>query len=205
MKILTLLFFISGCCQLKYDSKDFLFNEKELSFFKAYKAGDTIYFENQFGNIDTIEIIDITPTNAEPRTACSDGIFINPKPTNSKEITIKHLPIDKWQGVNEQHYNNGKVKKSDNYQTFFSTTKFLVEKEVVTEISFKDFHSSLSLNSIFNDTLTLNNKKWTGYFIAANSYPERVNESWKISKAYWTINEGLIGYETKGGQIWTKK
>lgn len=205
MKMLTLLFFIAGCCQLKYEKKDFLLNENELSFFNAYKAGDTIYFENQFGNIDTIEIIEITPTNTEPKSACSNGIFMQPKPTNSKEISIKHLPIDKWQGTIEPHNNNGEIKKTIKHQTFFSITKFLLEKEVITEISFKDFHSSLSLNLFSKDTLTLNNKKWTNYFIAIHSYPEKVNKSWNICKAYWTINEGLIGYETKGGQIWTKK
>jgi len=204
-KILTLLFFMSGCCQFKYDDKDFLFNEYELSFFDAYKVGDTIYFENQFGDIDTIEIIEITPTNTDPKSACGKGLFMNPRPANSKSITIKHLPIDRWHGTTEEHFSDGSVKKSINYQTLFSTAKFPLEKEVGSGITFKDFHSSLSLNSMLKDTLALNDKKWTNYFIAEHSYPERVTDSLNISKAYWTVDEGLIGYETKGGQIWTKK
>jgi hypothetical protein len=130
---------------------------------------------------------------------------MNPRPSNSKSITIKHLPIDKWHGTTEQHFIDGEVKKSINYQTLFSTTKFPLEKEVSYGITFKDFHSSLSINSMLKDTLVLNDKQWTNYFIAEHSYPERVADSLDISKAYWTVDEGLIGYETKGGQIWTKK
>jgi hypothetical protein len=66
---LTFVLLLTACCQFEYDDKDFLFDEYELSFFDAYNVGDTIYFENQFGNIDTIQIIEISPTNTDPKSA----------------------------------------------------------------------------------------------------------------------------------------
>lgn len=205
LSILTFCAFLASCCQFEYDDKDFLFNKHELSFFNAYSAGDTIYFENQYGDIDTIEIVEITPTNTDPKSACGKGLFMNPRPANSKDIKIKHLPIDKWHGTTEQHFNDGKEKESIDYQTLFSMTKFPLEKEVDNYITFKDFHSSLALDSIRNDTLILNNKKWSAYFVAEHSYPERVTDSLNIFKMYWTVEDGLIAYENKAGLLWTKK
>ncbi|PTB96965.1 hypothetical protein C9994_04925 [Marivirga lumbricoides] len=202
---MTFCAFLASCCQHEYEDKEFLFNNYELSFFSAYSFGDTIYFENQFGDIDTIEIVEITPTNTDPKSACGKGLLMNPRPTNSKAIKIKHLPIDKWHGTTEQHFNDGEIKKSINYQTFLSMTKFPLEKEVGNQITFKDFHSDLALDSVRNDTLTLNHKKWSAYFVAEHAYPERVRDSLSILKVFWTVEDGLIAYETKAGLLWTKK
>ncbi|MCK6650661.1 MAG: hypothetical protein L6Q66_13465, partial [Bacteroidia bacterium] len=139
---------LTGCCQFKFDDNDFLLNENELSFFDAYKTGETIYFEDKWGDRDTIRIVSISPTNTDPSSVCGKGLFMNPRPENTKSIHIEHLPIDKWAGKTEEHFSNGEVKISVNYQNLFSITKFPVEKEVENQVAFKNFRSSLKINAI---------------------------------------------------------
>ncbi len=192
--ILTLL--ISGCCS--YDKEDFEFNTNDLKHFSSFKLGDTIYYESTNHNIDTILILNY---DSEQHKNC--GGFLGPRPINGKWIRIKHLPTDKWYGKTQEE---GKPTRID-YQSLFWITKYPLAKKTEYSISFKDFCSRYDtiIGDFHTDTIVLNGKQMTNYYIVNHAYPERVTDSTNIERVYWTDKDGLTAYMNKGGEIWIKK
>lgn len=116
--ILTIL--ISGCCS--YDKKDLDFNDKELAHFTDYKIRDTIYFQSNLGDIDTITIVGFGTV----RNQNCGGIAR--RPVNGKWVQIKHLPVDNWFGTSRDMTTDGKIDTV--YQELFWISKHPTEKEV---------------------------------------------------------------------------
>ena len=86
--ILTLITIISGCCS--YDKKDFDFNTNDLKPISSFRQGDTIYYESNTGDIDTILIYKIDSIQNKD---C--GRFMAKPAENHLFIAIKHLPNEK--------------------------------------------------------------------------------------------------------------
>jgi hypothetical protein len=194
--ILTIL--ASSCCS--YDKNDFEFNNEELEHFSDYKIGDTINFESNLGDIDTITIVDF---KTERNDNCSG--FMAPMPLNGKWVQIKHLPIDKWHGTSQDMATGGKIEVV--YQELFWITKFPTEKKTEYSISFRDFYSKSDtiIGEHHTDTITLNDLKISNYYIVRHGYPERVIEPKNIETLFWTDKFGLTAYKSKDGETWTKK
>ena len=192
--ILTIIL-ICGCCRFHYDDNDFEFNNSELKHFGPYKKGDTIYFESNKNDIDTIQIMGFD-TQRNKNYGCG---LMNPKPINCKWVLIKHLPNDNWHGINNQ--------TTIVYQGLLWVLKFPTDKKTKYFINFKDFHSleDTIIGEYHKDSITLNNFKFCNYYLVKHGYPERVKETKNIELIYWTDKEGLIAYKNKGGEIWTKK
>lgn len=68
--LIYLTVFLNSCCS--YDDKDFDFKESELRHFSSYKIGDTIYFESDKNDVDTITI---TGFDTESNRACGAMSF----------------------------------------------------------------------------------------------------------------------------------
>ena len=194
--ILTLL--ITGCCS--YDKKDFEFNENELTYFSDYRIGDTIYFQSNLGNVDTITIVGFLTERNE-----NCGWFMAPRPINSKGVQIKHLPIDKWHGISQNMITGGKIEIE--YQVLFWISKHPTEKEVKYSISFKDFHLNYDtiVGEFHSDTIKINNLKFANYYVVKHGYPDRITEPKNVEIVYWTDKLGLTAYRNKDGETWTKK
>lgn len=92
--LVLLIFVISACCSI--DKRDFEFNETELGHFSDYKDGDTIYFQSNLGDMDTITIAGF---DSERYEKC--GGFLSRRPLNGRWVIIKHLPVDKWHGTSQ--------------------------------------------------------------------------------------------------------
>jgi len=196
--ILLTAFFLSSCCSI--DKKDIEFNDNELKHFSNYKNGDTIYFESNLGDIDTIEIIGF---KNEKFDKC--GGFMQRRPSNTRWITIKHLPMDKWHGTSQDMTKGGIIEID--YQGLFWITKDPIEKTTKYSIDFQNFHSTEDtvIGQLYLDTLKLNNIVLTNYYIVKHGYPDRVTKSDDIEVLYWTDRYGLVAYKNKSGQIWTLK
>ena len=190
--------FISGCCS--YDKKDFDFNDEELRHFSNYKVGDTIYFQSNLGDMDTMTIVGF---GTERNENC--GGFMARPPVNGRWVQIKHLPIDRWFGTSQDMTTGGKIDTV--YQELFWISKHPTEKEVDFSISFKDFHSNFDtiIGAFHMDTIKLNDLKVSNYYIVKPGYPERITEPKNIETIYWTDKFGLTAYKSKDGEIWTKR
>jgi hypothetical protein len=191
--ILIVLF--SSCCS--YDQKDFDFTSEELAVASSLHLGDTIYYESNLHNIDTILIID---TLSEQIKGC--GMFIQPRPTNNLSFLIKHLPVDNWYGTSTT---NSETKID--YQSLLTITKSPKPKQIEFSFSFKGFYSSLDsiIGELQTDTVEFNNRKFWDYYLIKHSYPERIKNASDVTEIYWTKKEGLVAYRNKGGEVWARK
>lgn len=197
LNLFTISLILTSCCS--FDKNDIEFSDTELGHFSDYKKGDTIYFEGNFGDIDTMEIIGF---ENEKHDNCFG--LIAPKPGNSQWIGIKHLPNDVWKGTRHDLSNTGQ--NEIDYQGLLWITKDPLEKTTEYRINFKDFRSveDSTIGQYYSELLTLNNIDLTNYYKVKHGYPERVSDSIDIEVVYWTDKEGLIAYQNKGGQVWTK-
>jgi len=196
--IAILTFLISSCCY--YDKNDFDFNSDELRHFSNYKIGDTIYFQSNLGDMDTITVVDFKTEQNK-----NYGGFMAPKPSNGEWVQIKHLPIDNWHGTSQDMTKDGKIEIV--YQALFWLSKYPADKKTEYSITFKDFYSSSysNIGEFHKDTLLLNDLKINNYYIVQHNYPERIKESENIETVYWTDQYGLTGYKNKNGETWTRK
>ena len=187
----------SGCCT--YDRNKFEFSINEQTFFDKYKIGDTIYFQSNLGDVDTIAIIGI---DSEKYENCSG---FSHKPINSKWIMIKHLPVDKWNGTLLEETNGFEARI--NFQWLLAISKYPTDKKTEYQINFKDFHSKPdTVIGIFDkDTLILNDLKLFNYFKVNREKSDKTGKPEDIETVYWTGEYGLTAYESKNGEIWTNK
>ena len=195
---IILTIFASGCCS--FDKKDMEFNDKELAHFSDYKIGDTIYFQSNLGDIDTIMIVGF---GTERNENC--GGFMAPRPVNGKWVQIKHLPVDKWIGTSQDMTIGGKIDTV--YQELLWISKHPTEKEVDYHITFKDFHSKFDtiIGEFHTDTVKLNDLNLSNYYLVKHAYPERITEPKNIESIFWTDKLGITAYRTKDGETWTKQ
>jgi hypothetical protein len=158
LTILLLTIIISGC--ISYNKIDFEFTGRELRHLSNYHNGDTIYFQSNLGDVDTIQIHEIVSERIE-----THGGFIAQKPSNAKWIEIKHLPIDNWHGTSQDMTTGGKVKIV--YQSLFSIHKYPTDKKTEYCISFRNFVSGFDtiIGEIHQDTLILNDLKISNYLV----------------------------------------
>ena len=192
---LFIMLIISGCCS--YDKNDFEFTNAEVKHVSSYKIGDTIYFQSNLNDTDTITIIDL---KTERNENC--GRIMAPKPINGKWLQIKHLPIDKWHGTAQT---GDKIETV--YQELFWITKSPTDKKTEYFITYKDFYSrpDTVIGVYHSGTITLNDLKVSNYYIVEHGWPERAVESKSIRIVYWTDQYGLTAYKSKDGEIWTRK
>lgn len=194
--IILAFILLSGCCT--YDEKDFEFDETELKLVSVYKTNDTIYFENQRSDLDTILIVAI---DKDQKKEC--GNLMARPAENYEAIIIKHLPKDNWHGTEIE---DGKV-NNILYQSLFSICKYPQNKMKYFSISFKNFYwgSKNMIDQLQSDTITLNEMKFTNYYVLQNEFPKNDINPNLVETVYWTNDHGLIAYKNKGGDLYTVK
>lgn len=189
---------MTGCCS--FDEKDLEFNKQELKHFADYEKEDTIFFESNSGDIDTIKIMGY---ENEKFDKC--GGLISRQPSNTRWATIKHLPKDKWHGTSQDMTKGAEIEID--YQGLLWISKYPIGKTIQYNIDFKDFHSITDsvIGQFHTEPLELNNLTLTNYYKVQHGYPERITDSTDIEVVYWTDQDGLVAYRIKGGEIWTMK
>ena len=190
---------LSSCCST--DNKEFDFDHNEPRHLSSYKKGDTLFFENSEKDTDIITILSVDSVKGKK---CFELISLRPM-GKSCWVTIKFLPIDKWHGVTI----NGNTKDtiSVDYKNLIEITKDPIENKTFFQFYFKNFHtaSQTVLGRLNTDTLILNEKKITNYYIINHGYPDRIKDSTDIETLIWTDKCGLTAYKNKAGHWWTKK
>lgn len=186
--------FISSCCSWSYNESDFEFSQNELVHFADYKIGDTLYFENNFRDIDTIAIVSIV----DERQVGQKCAFSIP-PRHNRRVLITHLPIDFW--IAKKHY-DGAGKDTVVYQTLFYIQKLPLENITNYGVSFKEFYYSDSTLGEIHKEISVSNKIIYNCYKLKHHYPERVINPTDISTVYWTDKYGLTAYTQKNGVTW---
>lgn len=187
---------VTGCCSWNYNKKDLEFTQKELNHLGPYKIGDTIYFESNLGDIDTITVLGISEEREE-----GSRCFISKPPYHNKGITIKHLPVDKWAGTNQVKGGERQI----TYQSLISISKSPIDsarKTASYSINFKNFSTLENALSNPSKKITINGKTIADCYKITDGYPERVNQPNDVELIYWTDKYGLTAYTSKSGETW---
>lgn len=199
--LLAVIGIISGCCSWHFDKEDFEFSQEELNLMGAYKVGDTIYFESNFGDIDTITVLEFSEERHE-----GSKCFISTEPNHIKRLIIEHLPIriHKWPGTKWTEKEGNKI----TYQSLISISKSpldSIKKIAGYCISFKGFTTLGNALGNIPREFNINGKIISGCFQVTHGYPERVTNPDDVEIVYWTAKHGLTAYTSKGGETWIIK
>ena len=192
--MLGIILLFSSCCSWDYDNKDFEFSDKELNLLRVYKINDTIYFQSNLGNIDTITVLKISEKKRN-----GSRCFISLPPSHDFDIVIMHLPFDRWTGINQDEGGEKEI----TYQYLISVSKKPLDKETYYLIEFKDFFAlGQSIFSEFKKECIVGGKTLYDCYKIKHSYPERIENQDDIEFLYWTTKYGLTAYSSKSGETW---
>ena len=187
----------SCCCQ--YNDNDFEFTELHNNLLKPYTKGDTIYFESNSGDLDTIII-----SNIDTLKECGCIMVGNRRHV---AVEIKHLPKNNW--------TDGMEVSQDGSVKILDENLILIEKMFSDEIpeyyigisyrnlmgKFPSFESSISDNKFMDLGISK-------YWIIKNQHADRKQyqlDSTIIINAYWTEKYGLTGYDFRNGETYRIK
>lgn len=179
---------------------DFTIPNNYRDFLHNYKVGDTIYFESNFGGIDTMLIV-----KYDTLEECGQG-FMSSGPKKHLNYQIEHLPENIWTGGTEfsgNHDNELNQKLVVLVKTFNS--KHI--KGFFTSINYREFGGEVvNINKMTNDDRFSDlgvSKYWKvkkSNYNKQKALPETV-----IHNVYWSTKYGLTGYEYGNGEIYKIK
>lgn len=185
---MVIAFIISGC-----DNCDFSIPENKRALLADYEVGETIYFQSQKGDIDTISIVRI-----DSLEEC--GSIMAGKRKHIA-IEIKYLPLNKWTGGTELSQ-NGEAKILN--QDLIVIEKQFDEKENYwIGINYRDFLGEINENNLKKDDYLIDlgiNEYWEIENEASN-WRQYKNDSSVIVSLIWTKKYGLTEYKKRNGEI----
>ncbi len=203
--ILLSIIFTSCCCN--YEDKDFEFTPTHLKLIQPYSAGDTIYFSNQLGALDTITISKIDTLQDCGCLMVGNRRYVS--------VEIKHLPTNLWTGGKEMPSQEQPGRTLD--QDLISIEKTLYGKEGNSNGDKENYFIAISYRNAFGELKNLADKKTDSlfksydineYWIIHNEtadWQENKSDSHGIITLYWTERYGLTGYELRNGEKYTIK
>ena len=172
--IIFLILLVSSCKE--YDVE---INQKYRKALNSYSTNDTIYFENQFGDLDTIKIIGTDSTKIK-------RIFLGTEiPMNNIYLRVQHLPNNNWQeemiaGIDDKPNEQPIIHILKQYGGSNESATFI-------KLKFRDFEGEVS---------GLNNKIDT----IKSDYSRFKPTGDKVDILYWSNKIGIIGYKKRNGQ-----
>lgn len=202
LTLAALVLFLSGCCSWDYDRKDIEFSQEELNHFGSYRLGDTVYFESNAGDMDTIAIVDISERRNEKRSC-----FMTMAPHHSRGIAIAHLPIRRFP---PSEWFTSKIAREEkdtvDGQELISIQKDPLQKKTRYYIGFREFlMMGDSVLGAFQPVYTVAGRTIKNSYRITHSYPERIYKHTDIEVVYWTDKLGLTAYTSKSGETWFVK
>lgn len=176
---LILCAFANSCqiCKWDLDEKDFALTSTEQQHLGTYKIGDTIYFENNLGDIDSIWVLKIYE-DIHKGSKCP----ISTPPIYLKGIIIGDTLVNKF--------------------NLIEIVKFPLKNEARYSVRFKRFLWGDSVLTGFYEKITVNNILISNCYKLNHTYPNRVIEPNDIEVVYWTDKYGLTAYTQKNGVTW---
>ena len=193
----------STCCS--YEKEEFFLNAEEASYFDPFTEGDTLYYESSSGDVDTFLIEEVSKEPVDPDLSCKGFMAI--PPANTRQVSIRHLPVDRWVSTSVSVDAEGNRTSRIHRQTLISVLKSPALEGVDYAFSFRDFYADTrSFPEESNpEPLIINGKRWESYYELLHAYPERVEAPEDIERIYWSRETGMIAYQNKAGELWTLK
>ncbi len=185
---------LAGCTEC-----DFSIPNTYRTFIQNYNVGDTIYFESNLGDIDTMLIV-----KYDTMEVCGQGFMSGPRKHLIYEI--KHLPKNNWTGGTEH---------SNNYQRVLNQRLVVVEKTFdpkdttgyFTYIQYREFGGEVfDINYMINDK-TFDDLGISKYWKVkkSNYYEQEELPDSVIHNIYWSTKYGLTGYDYGNGEMYIIK
>jgi hypothetical protein len=177
MKIFPVIFLIllvSSCKE--YDVE---IDQKYRKALNSYSTNDTIYFENQFGDLDTMRIIGTDSTEIR-------RIFLGTEiPMKNIYLRVQNLPNDNWQedmiaGID----NEPKEQPIIHILKQYGGSN---ESSTIIKLKFRDFEGEI--NGLSNKIDTVK-----------SDYTRFKPTEDKVDILYWSNKIGIIGYKKRNGQ-----
>jgi len=190
---------VSSCCTLDYDKEDFEFSKKELKFLGNYQIGDTIYFESNLSDVDTITVVGFSEERYE-----GSKCFISRAPLNYMSINIIHLPlrINKFPSTKWTIDENGNDITSQILISISKSPLHSIDGIASYVISYKGFTTLVNALGEFQKECIINDKTLSDCYKITHGYPERIVNPNDIEIVYWTAKYGLTAYTSKSGETW---
>jgi hypothetical protein len=170
------------------------------TFLHKYNVGDTIYFESNLGNIDTMLI-----AKYDTLEECGQGFMTGPRKHLIYEI--KHLPQNSWTRGREYHQNGS--------MTILNQDLVVVEKSFdpydsigfFTYINYREFGGEIfDINQLETDSLFLNIGVAKYWKVMKSNYNHQNDLTDSIiHNVYWSAKFGLTGYEYGNGEMFKIK
>lgn len=188
VKLLSVLFtftLIGGCFSKVYPDERLAIDTEFLAIFNSISQKDTFSFRNTTGERKTFVI-----TRVDSVTSNKKGWFVNEKPYKLLVINFKEI------GKNTTYLER--------------RNEIFVNKDPATNtnglcIKFNNFYScgDTVLPRLNHDTLSLNNKKITKYYLFETSLGlKKPND---VQALYINVPKGFVGFKTSSGEVWVNE
>lgn len=185
---------LTGCSDCSYD---FSVPNAYRQFLKNYQVGDVIYFESNWGDLDTMRIARFDSTER-----CS-GLMVAPE--KSFQFEIHHLPNNNWTGGTE-HSQNGRSNILN--QDLIILSKDLEQKDSCTlYFSYRDFSGTLrDISRKVKDPL-FSDLGVSEYWVIPkiNYSSDTAIPDTVIHRIFWSEEYGLTGYAYSTGEFYRIK
>ena len=172
---------------------DFSIPKSKRDFLSNYHINDTLYFESQYGDIDTIAIVKIDSIEQ-----CGSIMAVKRKHI---AIEVKHLPTNKWTGGTESH-SNGK-QKILNQNLIVIEKQFHKNDNYWIGINYRDFSGEIHDSLMVKDDYLID-YGIKQYWIIENklaNWEKYKHDSSLIVNLIWTKKYGLTEYKKRNGNI----
>jgi hypothetical protein len=193
---IQLIFTIFTSCGQNVPPEKFIFDSKFDSLFKAISHSDTMFFENSQKSIDTFVLTKIDSVITD-RINC----FMCPQAGKSIFRNYKQYPVNQWAEHRYENQGTSQEKSILSEATLVTISKIPDNDLNTAYLSFKNFHCSIkgSLGQSMNDTLVLNNRYFTKYYIFNSTAKSLIVNDEDVEIVFITLTEGIIAYKEKSG------
>ncbi|HWK02579.1 MAG TPA: hypothetical protein VNS58_03050 [Puia sp.] len=193
---IPLVFLFSSC---SYSIKEFNLSNQERKLLAPFKKADTLYFESSRKEIDTVVVLGLDSSQKKEM-----GWLMAKPAYNEVSISVKCFPEGKW--IHGIFYDSVARKADTEYNKLITIGKYPQEHRVRYFFSFKDFFASteVGLGELHPDTLLINGRLLTNYYIITDSNPSSSTNN-PIESLFWTEKSGLVAYKYMNGIYWIRK
>lgn len=180
--IFILLILVSSCCDF-----DFHIPTKYTTEMNSFEKGDTIYFESNLKDFDTIRI-----TGIDSKEEC--GTFGMVAPYSDLNLRIEHLPKNKWNdGITVSNQNGEKTMLNQSLISIRKSAGNIDSEKPEVWIHYRDFWAELSVSTYDSiEVITL----------LDNETDKNIDS---IDEIYWSNQIGITGYRKRDGQVYRRK
>jgi hypothetical protein len=182
-----ILLIITSCGQKAFPDERFIFSKKYRDLIIPYRVGDTLYFDNENG-----EVIRIKITGSDSILSNSKGGFMSPRPYKDIEIYCDNL---------DYHRPNAKD------TTLVFINKYPDSLEQSCHFAVMNFRGGINdeTDSLISEFRPDTGKLFKNCFVIKNVASDLGEGPHDIEYIYVQKTEGIIALQTYGGNLWIRR